>query len=244
MPIQKSLEETMPSLQENQKLIEEHDEKARQALWGFWLDKGLWHYKEAAMLVACGATRCIDTCVTHMGTCHCECCVCFNSVDNDRRNIIRDIISLFEAEDWATLYEGEGILPERISPFEFTRWAMTKKSIVLPQELALWYRQKTEPEDTAGPNVGHDSTTQFSTITVPRKLFDGKSLAAAFKALEHAGFANEVIAYILKNEMGAGETEGGRFFSPENEEKDEKTYRNRLKALLRKAKQKYIIQVE
>lgn len=244
MPIEKTFEETISILQENQKSIEKHDEEARQALWDFWLDKGLWHYKEAAMLVACGATRCIETCAAHMGTCHCECCMCFNGMNIEQQNVIHDIISLFEDEDWTTLNDGDESFPERISPFKFINWAIKKKHITLPQELTLWYQQKNELKDTHDSKTDHGSTTQLKIIDVPSKLFAGKSVDDTVNSLKSKGYSEEIIAHILKFEMRISATAAGRVFFPENEEKDVKTYRNRLNSLINKAKQKYIIQIK
>jgi hypothetical protein len=77
------------------------------------------------------------------------------------------------------------------------------------------------------------SSKEDSTISVPTALWQGRSFAAVRSAMEDE-FAPSVIAYVLIEWCGASKTEAGRLLS-EKEFIDEKSYRNLIDDLMKKA---------
>ena len=96
----------------------------------------------------------------------------------------------------------------------------------LPLESTPGSTQESAPDETQPAN-------QENIISVPAALWQGRSFAAVRDAMKDE-FGNPVIAYVLLEWCGATKTEAGRLLS-EKEFADEKSYRNLVDDLLKKA---------
>ena len=83
-----------------------------------------------------------------------------------------------------------------------------------------------------------EPVTNKVSVNVPSHLWAGKRAEAAFESLK-GDFAKEVIAYILVEKLNVTLAKTGRILA-ENEVLENKSYRNRVKALLETAKKNYI----
>jgi hypothetical protein len=74
------------------------------------------------------------------------------------------------------------------------------------------------------------------TIAVPRALWYGKNLESAYSALKETGYAPEIIARaLMENELGSKTAIGRLFYDADNQDKEDKTYRDKVDSLLKAA---------
>ena len=104
--------------------------KLGQIAWGRWFDMATWTAIEAAKLTICGKKACFSPNMCKMSDFNCR------------------IYTLDSARNLNTMIEramqaGELSRHNTLSPYEYIRWASTKSSIALPQEMIDWYNTQS-----------------------------------------------------------------------------------------------------
>jgi hypothetical protein len=136
--------------------------KAKKAIWKRWLEKGFWDYKDAIHLTACGPCRFINTECTHevdgIPDYYHE---CFEHSGQKSY----EIYDLYKSEDWSKYGFPENEIPLRIKPEKFIEWVLSKKTIIVPQEMKSWYEshqaeKKTPAQGGSNKEVDKISATE------------------------------------------------------------------------------------
>ena len=100
--------------------------KRGEIAWVRWFDMATWTAIEAAKLTICGKKECFSPNICKMSDFNCR----VYTLDS-ARNLNKMIERAMQA--------GELSRHNTLSPYEYIRWALTKKSITLPQEMIDWY---------------------------------------------------------------------------------------------------------
>jgi hypothetical protein len=118
--------------------------------------------------------------------------------------------------------------------------AMWFKRIEVDAWLGTSATPETVPETVPPVGQGTDQAdVERITVNIPSSLWAGKTAKTIFNVLRER-YADEIIAYILVKKIGTPKTDAGRFFYPDDgEEREAKTYRDKINSLLEKVDQLY-----
>ncbi len=125
---------------------DEYLKKKAAAIWKLWFETGLWDYRDAIRLAACGPCNAIKIC-----TDYCEKGIrefdtsypddiygCFHSKLRDINDQMSAFFRLYESEAWSHYGFPNDDIPDRIPPTRFIEWAVSKTTISIPQEMRDW----------------------------------------------------------------------------------------------------------
>ena len=165
---------------------DEYLKEKRDAIWKHWFEVGLWDYKYAIRLSVCGPCNAIRTCTEH-----CEKGVrelndsypddkydCFHSKLSDANDPMSAFFDLYESEMWSQYGFPNDEAPDRIPPAKFIEWALSKKSITIPQDMEGWFASRPKKNSLltqGGSNAETDKilATQNACGRVIETIYNG-----------------------------------------------------------------------
>jgi len=112
-----------------------------------------WKVDEAIKLTVCGAVNCMGRCLT----------ICLH--DSARKK--REIKKIKEMLSRSVKINAVSLIDKSIKPYDYIRWALTKKTISLPQEMTAWYNGQPR-QKTVRPSVA--ATAISSSIKLEEQL--------------------------------------------------------------------------
>ena len=132
--------------------------EAEQAIWAREFKKGLWDYKDAIRRTACGPCLYLTECTHKVSRVREYDHECFNTSGQK----LSEIAELYESEDWSAYGFPTNDMPLRIKPEQFIEWALSKKTITVPQEMKDWLATRQQikcPSSQGGSNPEFDKIT-------------------------------------------------------------------------------------